>query len=156
MTAVASLPCNLQPFGSSALWLPGPLVFQPFSPSPSVRFRPEQHLRRQADSRNLRMQGRRIDGGAFTLWWRSRAPAGLAAPLPVRVGVVASIASVGPAVRRNAAKRRLREIFRRHQTLVPPGTDLLLVARSSLNRLEFREVEAKFIDVCRHLTGDNA
>ena len=48
-------------------------------------------------------------------------PAGLAAPLPVRVGVVASIASVGPAVRRNAAKRRLREIFRRHQTLVPPG-----------------------------------
>jgi ribonuclease P protein component len=121
-----------------------------------VRFRPEQHLRRQADFRNLRTQGRRIDGGAFTLWWRSREAAGPAAPLPVRVGVVASIASVGPAVRRNAAKRRLREIFRRHQTLVPPGTDLLLVARSSLNRLEFREVEAKFIDVCHHLTGGKA
>lgn len=120
-----------------------------------MRFRPEQHLRRQADFRDLRTQGRRIDGGAFTLWWRSR-PAEPSAPLPVRVGVVASIASVGPAVRRNAAKRRLREIFRRHQTLLPPGTDLLLVARSSLNRLEFREVEARFVDVCRHIEGEHA
>jgi ribonuclease P protein component len=119
-----------------------------------VRFRPEQHLRLQTDFRNLRTQGRRIDGGAFTLWWRSRDVAGTATPLPVRVGVVASIASVGPAVRRNAAKRRLREIFRRHQTLVPPGTDLLLVARSALNRLEFREVEAKFVDVCHRMTGE--
>jgi ribonuclease P protein component len=50
----------------------------------------------------------------------------------------------------------LREIFRRHQTLVPPGTDLLLVARSSLNRLEFGEVEAKFVDVCRRITGEKA
>jgi ribonuclease P protein component len=130
------------------------LVLQPFSPSLFVRFRPEQHLRRQSDFRNLRTQGRRLDGGSFTLWWRSRDNVGATAPLPVRVGVVASIASVGPAVRRNAAKRRLREIFRRHQTLVPPGTDLLLVARASLNRLEFREVEAKFIDVCRHITGE--
>ena len=121
-----------------------------------MRFRSEQHLRRQADFRNLRTQGRRIDGGAFTLWWRNRTAAEPAAPLPVRVGVVASIASVGPAVRRNAAKRRLREIFRRHQTLVPPGTDLLLVARSSLNRLEFGEVEAKFVDVCRRITGEKA
>jgi ribonuclease P protein component len=130
-------------------------TFQPLSLFP-VRFRPEQHLRRQADFRNLRTQGRRIDGGAFTLWWRSRETAGQVAALPVRVGVVASIASVGPAVRRNAAKRRLREIFRRHQTLVPPGTDLLLVARSALNRLEFGEIEAKFVDVCRRITGDKA
>ena len=100
-------------------------------------------------------QGRRIDGGAFTLWWRSRDAAGqVIAPSLVRVGVVASIAAIGPAVRRNAAKRRLREIFRRHQSLFPPGTDLLLVARSSLNRLAFREVESKFINVCHRLTED--
>ena len=116
-----------------------------------MRFRAEQHLRRQNDFRSLRAEGRRVDRGAFTLWWRRRGDAELAPPAVVRVGVVASIAAVGPAVRRNAAKRRLREIFRRHQDLVPPGSDLLLVARASLNRLEFAEAEAKFVDACRQL-----
>ena len=116
-----------------------------------MRFRAEQHLRRQTDFRSLRAQGHRVDRGAFTLWWRQREAAELAPPSVVRVGVVASIAAVGPAVLRNAAKRRLREIFRRHQDLVPPGRDLLLVARASLNRLEFAEAEAKFVDACRQL-----
>jgi len=116
-----------------------------------MRFRAEQHLRRQNDFRSLRAEGRRVDRGAFTLWWRCRGDAEPAPPAVVRVGVVASIAAVGPAVRRNAAKRRLREIFRRHQDLVPPGSDLLLVARASLNRLEFAEAEAKFVDACRQL-----
>ena len=113
-----------------------------------MHLRTEQRLRRQNDFRRLREQGRRIDGGAFTLWWRSRDAVG-AVPAP------ASIAAIGPAVRRNAAKRRLREIFRRHQTLLPPGTDLLLVARPPLNRLAFREVESKFIEACHRLTGAN-
>ena len=99
----------------------------------------------------MRQEGRRIDGGAFTLWHLSRATAATA-PAAARVGVVASIAAIGPAVSRTAAKRRLREIFRRHQELVPPGTDLLLVARSPLNRLGFREVETRFIDACRRLS----
>jgi len=116
-----------------------------------MRFRAEQHLRRQNDFRSLRTQGRRIDRGAFTLWWRRREAGDPTAPAVVRVGVVASTAAVGPAVRRNAAKRRLREIFRRHQDLVPPGSDLLLVARAALNRLEFGAAEAKFVDACRQL-----
>lgn len=117
-----------------------------------MRFRAEQHLRRQDDFRRVRAQGRRLDRGAFTLWWRQRENSAATPPPAVRVGVVASIAAVGPAVRRNAAKRRLREIFRRHQDLVPAGTDLLLVARASLNRLEFTEVEAKFMEACRQMT----
>ena len=124
---------------------------------PSMRLRAEQRLRRQHDFRHLRADGRRLDGGAFTLWWRSRPGAeAVVSPLIVRVGVVAPTAAIGSAVRRNAAKRRLREVFRRHQTLIPPGTDLLLVARRSLNELAFREVESKFIAVCQRLTGDVA
>jgi ribonuclease P protein component len=118
-----------------------------------MRFRAEQHLRRQNDFRSLRALGRRVDRGAFTLWWRRREETDPTPPSTVRVGVVASIAAVGPAVRRNAAKRRLREIFRRHQDLVPQGTDLLLVARASLNRLGFGEAEAKFVDACRQLAA---
>lgn len=71
------------------------------------------------------------------------------APLPARVGVVASRSAVGNAVQRARAKRRLREVFRHHQTGVPAGHDLLLVARSSINRLEYRELERKFVDACR-------
>ncbi len=120
-----------------------------------MHLRTEQRLRRQNDFRRVREQGRRVDRGAFTLWSRRREPDEAVAPASlVRVGVVASIAAVGPAVRRNAAKRRLRELFRRHQDLVPAGTDLLLVARPALNRLAFGEAEQRFVDACRHL-GDH-
>ena len=122
------------------------------SPRPTQRFRPEQHLRLAGDFRRVREQGRRIDGGAFTLWWRRRdAAADGAGPGPARVGIVASTAAVGPAVRRNAAKRRLRELFRRNQGLVPAGLDLILVARSALNRLRFPAAEARFTEICRRL-----
>lgn len=112
-----------------------------------MRFRPEQHLRRPGDFRTVREQGRRIDCGAFTVWHFHRD----ADPARPRVGVVASTAAVGAAVQRNRAKRRLRELFRRHQGLVPAGSDLLLVARAATNRWEFPALEQKFTDACRKL-----
>lgn len=138
-----------------------------------MRFRREQHLRRQDDFRAVREQGRRIDCGAFTLWHlsrpatdrgepfnkaspRARSSGGTPAPTKpiaaeIRVGVVASTAAVGAAVQRNRAKRRLRAVFREHQQLVPPGTDLLLVARAAVNRWESRDLAEKFIGACRRL-----
>jgi ribonuclease P protein component len=121
-----------------------------------MRFRAEQHLRRQSDFRVAREKGRRQECGGFTLWYYRRPPADPAAPAVQiargpRVGVIASTAAVGAAVQRNRAKRRLREVFRHHQALVPADCDLLLIARAALNRLEYREIERKFVDVCRKL-----
>ena len=124
-----------------------------------MRFRAEQHLRRQRDFREAREKGRRQDCGAFMLWWYRRPSEtaitdGGASPVPMvgpRVGVIASTAAVGIAVKRNRAKRRIREIFRAHQNLVPPDCDLLMVARAALNRLEYREIEQRFVDACRKL-----
>jgi ribonuclease P protein component len=137
-----------------------------------MRFRPEQHVRRQHDFRDVREKGRRLDCGGFTLWYYQRpttAPAPEEAPVadeippparparPVRVisgprvGVIASTAAVGGAVLRNRAKRRLREVFRHQQQLVPAEYDLLMVARHSLNRLEYPTIEQKFVDACRRL-----
>src|SRR5258708_4150717 len=82
---------------------------------------------------------------------RRRCPAESAAT-PARVGVVASRAAVGDAVHRNRAKRRLREIYRKHQALVPFGLDLVLTARAALLRLEFPDVEQRFAEACRKLT----
>lgn len=154
-----------------------------------MRFRPEQHLRRQRDFRAVREQGHRLSCGPFTFAWLQRAPAadttGIAASpvtapspaspettdaaapahpaasatsstlpalAPARVGVVASAAAVGGAVQRNRAKRRLRAIFRRHQQLVPAGCDLVLTARSALNRTEYAALEQKFVEACRVLS----
>jgi len=113
-----------------------------------MRLSAGQRLRRNADFRITREQGRRLDCGAFQLVWCARPPA--AGP-GSRVGVVASRASVGNAVHRNRAKRRLREIYRRHQDAVPPGTDLILTARASLLRLDFPEAEKKFLAACQRL-----
>lgn len=138
-----------------------------------MRFRPEQHVRRQRDFRDAREKGRRFDCGGFTLWYYQRpatpaepaialnAPATSAQPAPTepnsapidrpRVGVIASTAAVGNAVLRNRAKRRLREVFRQHQQLVPADYDLLLIARQSLNRLTYPAIEQRFTDACRRL-----
>jgi ribonuclease P protein component len=117
-----------------------------------MRLRPEQHLRRQGDIRAVREQGSRLDCRSFTLWWRARPPLETAGGAS-RVAVVASIAAVGGAVTRNRAKRRLREIFRHNQNLIPPGCDLLLVARSAVNRRSFAELEKNFIEACGRMTS---
>ncbi|MSU23769.1 MAG: ribonuclease P protein component [Opitutus sp.] len=109
-----------------------------------MRFRPEQHLRRQSDIRAVREQGRRVDCRAFTLLWLRRPATGANS----RVCVVASTSAVGPAVQRNRAKRRLREVFRHHQHLVPAGCDLMLIARAAATRWPLAELEKKFTDAC--------
>jgi ribonuclease P protein component len=139
-----------------------------------MRFRAEQHLRRQLDFQHVRTHGRRHDCGAFMLWYARQAapapsntaaadpdpasalpvlppPAAPDKPRPARLGVVASRSAVGNAVERARAKRRLREVFRAHQQRVPDGYDILLVSRHSLNRLEYREIERRFVDACLKL-----
>jgi ribonuclease P protein component len=117
-------------------------------PTPSQRLRAGQRVKRNRDFRAVREHGRRADCGAFLLVWNARAEA---IDAPARVGVVASRAAVGNAVQRNRAKRRLREVFRKHQHAVPAGVDLVLTARASLLRLPLPEVEQKFVAACRKL-----
>jgi ribonuclease P protein component len=116
-----------------------------------MRLRAAQRLRRSVEFRAVREQGRRMDCGAFQLAWRVR-PAG-EAPGPARVGVVASRIAVGNAVQRAFAKRRLRELYRRHQHLVPAGFDLVLTARAALLRIEFAEAAARFVQACERIKG---
>ena len=121
-----------------------------------MRFRPEQHLSRQSDIRAVREKGRRIDCRAFTVWWKPRdpVPAGIgtssdASISTSRVCVIASTAAVGAAVQRNRAKRRLRELFRLQQQLVPPACDLLLIARAGARTWDFPELQKRFSEACR-------
>ncbi|NDC75463.1 hypothetical protein EBZ70_09315 [bacterium] len=98
-----------------------------------MRFRPEQHLRRQGDFDHIRNVGRRFDCGAFTVFYAPRRPPLTpvnttdapppTAPAPARAGFVASRSAVGNAVARARAKRRLREGFRAHQAAFPPDVN---------------------------------
>jgi ribonuclease P protein component len=114
-----------------------------------MRLRAAQRLKRSVDFRAVREQGRRMDCGAFQLIWRVP-PAGATPGFP-RVGVVASRVAVGNAVHRNRAKRRLRELYRRNQNLVPAGFDLVLTARAALLRLDFAEANARFVSACEKM-----
>jgi len=116
-----------------------------------MRLRAGQRLRRSVEFRAVREQGRRMDCGAFQLTWRVRPAA--EAPGPARVGVVASRVAVGNAVHRNAAKRRLREIYRCNQHLVPAGFDLVLTARAALLRLSYAEANARFVQACGKISA---
>jgi ribonuclease P protein component len=126
-----------------------------------MRFRTEQHLRRQRDFLAVREHGRRINCGAFTLWClKHPEPTGLSTEVVAanagvkRLGVVASTAAVGNAVLRSRAKRRLREIFRRNQAAVPQNCDLLLTARNATTTWHFKELEKKFLEACRQVSPD--
>ena len=109
-----------------------------------MRLRPGQHLRRQSDIQAVRHQGSRVDCKAFTMWWRPRT----GEPVLPRACFVASTQAVGDAVQRNRAKRRLREIFRSQQKLLPRSCDLLLVARASVILWPYAQLERTFADAC--------
>ena len=116
-----------------------------------MRFRPEQHIRRQGEIKTLREQGRRVDCGAFTLWWLERSDAPEIIKSGPRVCVVASTAAVGMATLRNRARRRLRELFRQHQEKISPRIDLMLLARGAVNKLAYPELEKRFLQACTRL-----
>ena len=119
----------------------------------AVRFRPEQHLRRQNDIRAVREKGRRVDCRAFTIWWKPRDASSVSEKPGARVCVIASTNAVGAAVQRNRAKRRLREVFRHQQHRVPSGCDLLLIARAAATTWPMPELEQKFSEACAQMTA---
>ncbi len=65
-----------------------------------------------------------------------------------RVGTVAGRKSFRLAVDRNRARRRLREMFRRHRPNVKAGTDMVLVARTGAVRASWTELENEFRGLC--------
>ncbi len=74
--------------------------------------------------------------------------------LPVtRLGVAAT-RRLGDAVRRNRAKRLVREVFRRNKML--PGFDVVVVPRPELLDAEFSTLEADYRNALRRRRGSGA
>ncbi|MBI2080192.1 MAG: ribonuclease P protein component [candidate division NC10 bacterium] len=89
------------------------------------RFPRTARLLKASDYTRVLKAGRRVSTGPFTLHL-ARAGAHAA-----RLGLVIG-RRAGAAVVRNRVKRSLREQFRQHRNLFPPGTDLVVVVTRDL------------------------
>lgn len=92
-------------------------------------------LTRSADVKRVRTNGRSYSHPLLVL---------VAAPNDLQASrfAVAAGRSVGSAVQRNRAKRRLREAVRQQIHQIRPGWDVLLIARRPITQAEFSQLQA--------------
>ena len=67
-----------------------------------------------------------------------------------RVGITVG-KKLGHAVYRNRTRRRLREIYRLHETEFKPGTELVVVARQRAVGAAYAQLERAFLSACGKL-----
>ena len=100
----------------------------------SFSFPKSERLLNRRDFVNLNKAGERHHSAHFTLIiLRNRL--GI-----TRLGITAS-KKTGHAVKRNRAKRLIREYFRLHKHQFPQGYDMVIVAKKGASDLEYREVK---------------
>ena len=68
-----------------------------------------------------------------------------------RLGITVST-KVGKAVVRNRVRRRIREIYRLHESELHRGVQLVIVARSRAALADYRQLEHSFICACEKLS----
>lgn len=102
----------------------------------SERLRRADRVRRRPEFERAYDTGIRIHGRLMTLFVVANSGA------TPRLGVAAT-RKLGSAVERNRAKRRAREVFRRHK--VPAGLDIIIVPRREMLDAPFSSVEADFL-----------
>jgi len=115
---------------------------------PGQRLDRAQRLTRSALFHEAYAQGRRQFGRFMVLWLRSGEDAAL------RLGVVTG-RKVGEAVERNRARRRLREVYRRHRHLFAGARDVVVVARRAILEASWTELSEELLTLARRagLTG---
>ena len=100
----------------------------------------ENRLTRSREIQRVREKGRRINAGPYLVFFMRREE-GLGDP--PRLCVVTS-RRVGPAVSRNRARRRMKELFRAALEDLPRGLDMVIIARRSLPDHPFPDLRTRF------------
>ena len=104
--------------------------------------RPQERVRRRPEFLQAYEQGRKHHARYMTMFAReSAAPA-------ARLGVSAT-RKFGPAVVRNRAKRRARELFRHHKPM--SGVDLVIIPRRGFDTVAFGDLVSDYLAALRRL-----
>ncbi|HEY3854696.1 MAG TPA: ribonuclease P protein component [Verrucomicrobiae bacterium] len=115
----------------------------PGNPLLRLGFPRSSRIKQPADFARARANGQRLVCGCLIANVAPRP-----ADLRTRLGVVTS-KKIGGAVVRSRARRLLRESYRLHQRELSRPVDLVLIARPSIARLGFAEVERDFLRAVR-------
>ena len=113
------------------------------------RLTARERLKRQVDFSAVRKFGKKVECGPFALQIRKIPEITGQVPLR-RLGVIAS-RKVGSAVKRNRAKRLMREIFRINQEILPPRADVVMIARKCVFDFSLNELEVRYLQACQRL-----
>jgi ribonuclease P protein component len=104
------------------------------SSQPDQRFPKQARLRRRSEFLRVQGEGRRLHTPHFVVL--------LMPGRPQRFGVTVG-KRIGCAVKRNRIKRVARELFRREKALFPADCEVVLVARTGAERLDYGAVKAE-------------
>jgi ribonuclease P protein component len=110
--------------------------------APDRRLRRFQRLTALADFQETYAQGRSGAARTLVMWLRHGPGASL------RLGVVAS-RTVGGAVQRNRAKRRLREAWRLNRHRFQGDMDVILVARRAILEARWQDVNEDLLRLAK-------
>jgi ribonuclease P protein component len=105
------------------------------------RFRPQDRIRKRSEYKVIYDRGTRIPSGSFVLFVMRN---GFGRP---RLGITVT-RRIGNAVRRNRAKRLLREIFRRHKSELK-DVDIVVNGRTGLPDMEYARLESELLSRLR-------
>jgi ribonuclease P protein component len=109
-----------------------------------LTFPKARRLIRSAEFGHVRAQGNAARGNLITL---AVAPAP-DSESPARIGIIAS-RKVGAAVIRNRARRRVRDIFRKHQSAIKNGVWLVTIVSARAARASYEQLEDDWLRLAR-------
>ena len=105
-----------------------------------LSFPKPRRLTRTAEFAQVRRNGKTWRGDTITLAIASAADS----DEPMRLGIIAS-RKVGNAVARNRARRRIREIVRKHQHGIRTGVWLVIIISAKAARAPYAELEDEYL-----------
>ena len=112
--------------------------------SRDLPFPKSRRLTRTAEFDHVRKKGTATRGGLITLAV-AEAPGSKEQP---RLGIITS-RKVGGAVARNRARRRVREIFRKHQHQLKSGIWIVIIISARAGRATYAQLEDEWLRLAR-------
>ena len=106
--------------------------------------KPSVTLKENYEFRRLYQKGASAVGGCMVIYCRRNRLG------RNRLGITVSV-KIGNAVKRNRARRRLREVYRLNSPRLSQGWDLILVARGRTLSAPWRELNDSFLRLSRKL-----